>query len=205
MRTPRRAGAGPLVPVLGLVLGLLASCYEPELSPLRLRYRCDGQSPACPSGLRCLRGLCVDPEEGRGCLSQIGAKVGPDAYACPGLFARGKAAGLCAPEYEPCATGIAIDAARCGGRGFFASRVQAARAPGGEACGALAATEATLLLLGCGELAGATSRIARACEGLDVALDCARTTRWICNSGLDDAVNQDEPESGVLCCKAATR
>lgn len=187
----------------GLVGGLAGGCYDPDFS--QVHYRCDGQSPTCPDGLRCVRGQCVDPKEGLGCLSGQGRRVGDNIYACPGLFSRGRAAAdLCAPGFTICEDGNGVDARACGPqdrRGFFASRAQARRAPlrppGEVVCGSPATGEA-LLLLGCGAQEADTMP-APGC-GLPLALDCDSTRRITCGTSIDDAANQEDAESGVLCC-----
>jgi hypothetical protein len=186
-----------------VLLCLLSGCYQPDFSDLR--YRCDGQSPACPAGFTCIRGVCQRPDEAQGCLSRQGIRVGDSAYACPGTFAAGKAQGLCAPGYSLCVDGRGISPAACGTRGFFASRTRAHRRPSMRpeeaGCGGPDRFGDQLLLVGCGSLADSTSVLSTPCGGLTAVLDCATDSRWSCNGGLEQAENRTHPDSGVLCCR----
>src|SRR5579872_7466379 len=141
-----RPGPRPLL--LALLLG---SCYNPDY--VGAHFQCDPQQ-ACPSGLNCVQGYCMagdggdadgsmaampDLSAGRapdlagppppsgGCKGPGGIQVGPDIYACPGLFPAGQAKDLCRDGYDICADGQMVNAAACGNQGFFATRTQAHR------------------------------------------------------------------------------
>lgn len=210
------------------VVCVVAQCFNPDLNN-GVVLTCEG---TCPEGFVCQDGKCRANPAGDaaaavgdqgdaspgdlaeyGCAKPGGKPVG-SAWACPGLFARGKADDVCASHYGTCADSAPIDLDACNSLpGFYVSqglgksqyRICRNIDPVNFVCGAPPAGYDNRFRFGCGGLS--TPYILQACQrqcaGFDRAIECTGTGGdYDCRGSLtigDDGNNF--PSIGVLCCR----
>lgn len=214
--------------VLTSLLFLVCACVVEDS---KVTLKCDLENP-CPVGVTCTsEGVCssgdmldMTMQSGDasgdasdqpdllqpGCAGQGGKKVGT-AIACPGAFAEGQAASLCAAGYRLCrASDIpALDIAACNQlSGFFIF----ADVPGyylipnrdSPSCGTSTAGGSPVWY-GCGSLSSALVKehMASKCSGLGRSVDCSQSGGlWFCRVGGDLSKTTNKSASdGALCCK----
>lgn len=176
-----------------LALLLSVGCYRPDLS--NTVFRCTAESPQCPEAHACIDGFCrptgqqTDQGSGDGGASQTDMKSGCSsgtgfavgrAYACPGTFAMGGAATLCASGWTPCTSATGIDLTACSQlSGFFLADVLGRRkleAAADSICGAPTTTQNVLAIYGCGQLKQGIHKANNVCQGFDRLNDCVETS-----------------------------
>lgn len=214
------------------LLLLLAGCFNPDLS--KIRYRCD-ESNLCPDGQSCAAGLCLRPDElttfdlaqpaplpdgstppaaAPPCKSGQGYVLDgapQQTAACPGKFAAGHAAELCAASFGLCLTLTPTEKTACEAinSGFFGSTKRASKQ------GALPPSCVTngthTYIPGCGGRQSAVVAVEQ-CAPYEKGLDCFSqgAVGWVWQCDGVDALMQASysglPGSGaavdgVLCCK----
>lgn len=211
----------PIVALTALAV-LSTSCFNPDYS--NIVYKCSAEKPGCPEGHACTGGLCQPIADGStgtdagadlmsesGCADKGGTAVGPNAYACPGLFNKGQAASRCAQGWHLCDKAAGIDLAKCNGlSGFFVAEAPGARIvvvqPEDALCQASDGANPVRLFFGCGKLQSYTyDATAPGCMGFNRVWDCVAP--WDCDTGvtphtLSNANHGTGSESdGLLCCR----
>jgi hypothetical protein len=192
-------------------LGLLASCYSPDVSGVH--YSCTAANPICPDGTTCIAGSCLAPGTPLppGCRSGVGTQLSDGMWACAGQFAPAKkgtptASQLCADGYALCSQAGGADLGLCKTLpGFFAANSQAA-VKGTDYAQASCSKPVfgqSQLWVGCGTSTGNKGFTTPACAGFTQVLDCsAGNDGWNCgffSTSLDALTNSNDSD-GVLCC-----
>lgn len=213
-----------LLPIIALAMLAPAAtgCFNPDYS--NIVYKCSDEKPACPEGYACSARICQPIADGSastdtgtdlaaesGCADKAGTAVGTTAFACPGLFNKGQAAGRCAPGWHLCDKAAGIDLARCNGlAGFFVAEAPGSRIvvvqPKDALCQASDGANPVRLFFGCGKLQSYTfDATAPGCMGFNRVLDCANP--WDCDTGVtphtlaNAAHGAGSEGDGVLCCR----
>jgi hypothetical protein len=209
-----------------LTLGLLAGCFNPDLT--NVVYKCTVEKPDCPAGLTCTDGLCRPTDGGSGtddggtgdmsmpsgCTGGGGIALGPRAYACPGTFSQGQAAGRCASGWQLCTDGSLVDQTACNDasnqkiQGFYVAEVPARKgvleAPNFVTCGQSDLNMDQRLFFGCGKTS--TNILTGNCGGFTRAVYCYMNSNWQCGAGTSPPqtlanVSNAGAGEGVLCCR----
>lgn len=200
-----------------VALLLLAGCFQPDSS--RIVYRCDSANP-CPDGLACSNGTCgsamqtgsdlggdMAETKNTGCADGMGFPVGM-AWACPGTFGSGQAAGRCAATWSICTDASKVDLTKCNLLdGFFVADVRGKWTPawGTSVTCVAGGMFDNKVFFGCGILADSEYKpdTTFKCSGFGRAVSCPTlTTSWDCpgSHDLSLAINK-VLKDGVLCCK----
>lgn len=195
---------------------LSSACFDPETS--HITFLCDETHPSCPSGSACnfSTGICLTNELDAdlaadlaaatdiaipsGCAPGIqGFHLG-NAFACPGVFAAGKAAQLCASDRTICSDSVGIDFTRCGMvGGFFIANVPSywRNVQFDNVC---AVSTMNRQWAGCGAATQGVYDPLSRCKSFPKILDCS-TSGWNCSAGHTIAQTANgNPSDGVLCC-----
>lgn len=212
----------PLIVALAVLATPSAGCFNPDYS--NIVYKCSAEKPGCPAGYACSGGQCVPSSDGSapsdagadlamesGCADKTGTAVGPNAYACPGLFSKGQAASRCAQGWRLCDKAAGIDLAKCNGlSGFFVAEAPGARIvvvqPKDALCQASDGANPVRLFFGCGKLQSYSyEATAPGCRGFNRVLDCVAP--WDCDTGVtphnlaNAAHGAGSEVDGTLCCR----
>ena len=201
----------------------LASCFGSSTQGLPIT--CTKERPACPSGLACVDGVCggsavadaatstdggsADLTPGYGCANPGGVSLGQGAFACPGTFAYGGAAGRCASGWAPCKSANGIDLSLCNSlSGFFIADVPGAWTNNYLApqCRSTMLNSEREVFFGCGKTGAYSFDAMNPCAGFSRSLEAATPqSKWFCPATdrphvIGDCKN-DSALDGILCCR----
>lgn len=203
---------------------LASSCFNPDYD--RVQISCSSASPQCPNDRVCNGFYCVIPQaedlksaidsaiEINGCSARNGFQVG-NAWACPGVFGKGGARGLCATGYSVCKDANTVSLPDCMRlEGFYVADSRAYdEFKNCEATASALVCEyingrLNGLWMGCGQKLDYTQNCLRSsCSGFSQVLNTVMAENlpqppWIDSQTIElDQQQNINSKNGVLCCK----
>lgn len=209
---------------MSLLIGLLGSCYQPDLPDGK--FKC-ASTAECPPGFTCAVGLCRttpagsdDASTGPPACRMGGDPVGPGSvYACKGSFNPMAFTEPCGAAYHVCDLGrttdvtllAALSSASCpsGFYGTLGTLILRGSDRQEARCDQPRQGDVSVVV-GCGSEDGTFGlRGVQFCSGsplfqlglLRSGYACgAQSQAWSCSTGLTDAAHRAADRGGVLCC-----